>query len=226
MPDVLLIEDEEKIAETVVFAFEQEAFKVRWANQGQLGSSAFKAGSFDLVILDLGLPDISGFEIIKEIRVNDRIPIITLTARAEEIDKVLGLELGSDDYVTKPFSPRELVARAKALLRRTSSETKTRAQQNGFSIDEKKHRISCNGRALNLSKYEYEILQLLMKRPGWVFSREKIMNIIWEEPEESFERTVDAHIKSIRAKIKEISADSNVIVTHRGVGYSFTDSET
>ncbi len=171
--------------------------------------SILDSQKIDLIILDIGLPDKNGFELCKEIRKASNIPIIFLTARDSEIDRVLGLELGGDDYVVKPFSPRELSARVNAVLRRTNlnKEIKEICQKNElpFIIDNNKYIIQYWGQPLDLSRYEFKILELLIKKPGWVYSRNKIMELIWEEPEMSLDRTIDTHIKTIRAKLKKTS---------------------
>ncbi len=181
-------------------------------------------GGADLVILDIGLPDMSGFELLRELRKTSEVPVLVLTARSDEIDRVLGLEMGADDYVVKPFSPRELVSRVRAILRRAAGNAGDEESAPGiFAVDRNRRRICYRGEPLVLSRYEYEILCLFVSRPGWVFSREKIMEIIWVEPEESFERTVDAHIKSIRNKLRAVTPDIDPIETHRGVGYSLRE---
>ena len=178
--------------------------------------------SIDLIVLDIGLPDINGLELCKEIRKAHNIPIIFLTARDDEIDRVVGLEIGADDYLTKPFSPRELSARVKAILRRTHSNTASTPLPS-FQIDESKRRISYFDAILDLSHYEYRILRTFIRRPGHVYSRDQLMSLVWDEPETSMDRTVDAHIKNIRAKLKKIKPEVDPIITHRGVGYSLKE---
>jgi len=218
---ILLIEDESGIAETIIYALSTEGFECVPVSTGKDGLNRVTEEDFDLVILDIGLPDMSGFEVIKQIRTFSDISVLILTARSDEIDRVLGLELGSDDYVIKPFSPRELTARIKAILRR--SEKKESPSSGTFNIDHNKRQITYYGKMLSLSRYEYEILCLFLSRPGWVFSRDQIMNTVWTEPEESFDRTVDAHIKTIRAKLRAINPDKNPVETHRGIGYSMRE---
>jgi two-component system catabolic regulation response regulator CreB len=159
-------------------------------------------------------------------------PVIFLTARADEIDRLLGLELGADDYVVKPFSPRELVARAKAILRRAGSaggdlpSLPSKGKPGPFIVDANKHTISYHGAVLpDLSRYEFKLLQTLLAHPGWVYSRERLMELVWDDPFSSMERTVDAHIKTLRAKLKLIRPDDDPIVTHRGFGYSLKEQE-
>jgi two-component system catabolic regulation response regulator CreB len=179
-----------------------------------------------LIILDIGLPDINGLELFKQIRKVSPLPVIFLTARSEEIDRVLGLELGADDYVTKPFSPRELTARVKAVLRRSGTAPPPHIPQNPdspFSVDEGRRKISYCGQVLELSRYEFNILKTFIRRPGQVFTRDHLMELVWDEPESSMDRTVDAHIKNIRNKLKKIKPGIDPIVTHRGIGYSLKE---
>jgi len=217
---VLIIEDESAIADTITYSLSTEGIDSLWVDTGHHGIEKIKTDSIDLIILDVGLPDISGFDLIKEIRRESDIPVLFLTARAEEIDRVLGLELGADDYVVKPFSPRELSARVKAILRRSNPVISPKPQNNTFEIDRNRRHIKYFGERLPLSRYEYDIMCLLLDKPGWVFSRDAIMESVWSEPDESFDRTVDAHIKAIRAKLKAINPDLDPIETHRGVGYA------
>jgi two-component system, OmpR family, catabolic regulation response regulator CreB len=222
-PIILIIEDESGIADTIAYSLTTEGFEARWVATGREGLDAVAAFPADLVVLDIGLPDMSGFELLKELRRFSRVPVLVLTARSEEIDRILGLELGADDYVVKPFSPRELVSRVRAILRRTAAPPVAPCPAGTFSVDSNRRKISYCGAPLPLSRYEYDILALFISRPGWVFSREKIMEIVWVEPEESLERTVDAHIKSIRNKMRAVRPEADPIVTHRGVGYSLRE---
>jgi two-component system catabolic regulation response regulator CreB len=203
-----------------------------------------------LAVLDVGLPDMGGFDLCREIRKRHDLPILFLTARAGEIDRVVGLELGADDYVVKPFSPRELAARIKAILRRTAkppggggaapmasapsgtapasaegaaSGSGTRPAPLPFRLDAERCAIAFFGTRLELSRYEYRLLAVLIEKPGRVWSRERLMEKAWDEPEASLERTVDAHIKSLRAKLRQIRPDAEAIVTHRGLGYSLKE---
>lgn len=219
---ILLIEDEPGIADTVVYALQTEGYDVLWSDTAKKGLNRLSTESPQLVILDVGLPDRDGFEVCREIRNQSTIPIIILTARSEEIDRVVGLELGADDYVTKPFSPRELTARVKALLRRVGmSMAKENDETTGFQLDKRACEISYQGKVLDLSRYEYRILMLFLEHPRRVYSREQLMDLVWEEPENSFDRTVDTHIKTLRAKIAATSAGKDCIKTHRGLGYAF-----
>ena len=222
MKNILLIEDEQSIADTICYALQTENFIVEWKSLGCEGIGYLKSHAIDLVILDVGLPDMSGFDVCKEMRRFTEVPIIFLTARNSEIDRVVGLEIGADDYVTKPFSPRELVARVKVRLKR-SSHIASRVIHNAlFIVDENANRIIFNDQALELTRYEYLLLKLLISQPERIFSREQLMQKIWDSPEHVMDRTVDAHIKTLRSKLRAISVDAELIKTHRGMGYSIT----
>lgn len=220
---IVIVEDEPAIADTIQYALETEGFRTLLLDCGRSLLTLLTTESIDLIILDVGLPDISGFELCKEIRKSNNVPIIFLTARADEIDRVVGLEIGGDDYVIKPFSPREVTARVKAVLRRSGSAGKTVLERQTFVLDEAKRQFRYLGHALSLSRYEYEILCLLTRRPGQVFSRQQIMELAWEEPDASMERTVDAHVRNLRAKLKVVAPEHDPIVTHWGVGYSLKE---
>ena len=253
-PSVLIIEDEPAIADTLVYALKTEGFAPEWCSTGHDGLAALAAKTFALVVLDVGLPDGSGFDVCKQIRARWAVPVLFLTARNTELDRVLGLELGGDDYLTKPFSPRELTARVKAILRRTNSggaaaishpsDDKGRGANpaggpmpavpahtpsmalsrafatTGFEVDEERCVVSYRGVALELTRYEYRLLKTLVEKPGRVFSREQLMSAAWEDPGASLDRTVDAHIKTLRAKLHAIAPEADPIQTHRGLGYS------
>lgn len=222
---ILLIEDEPAIADTLSYALESEGFRCTWAATGSRGLAEIEKGDVDLILLDVGLPDMNGFELCKALRKTLSIPIIFLTARSGEIDRVVGLEIGADDYVVKPFSPREVTARVKAVLRRFYAAKPKVASpgESAFTIDEARHQISYQSQPLATSRYEFRLLKILIDRPGWVFTREKLMALAWDAPESSMDRTVDAHIKSIRAKLRNITPDIDPIQTHRGVGYSLKE---
>jgi two-component system catabolic regulation response regulator CreB len=221
-PRILIIEDEPAISDNIQFVLESEGLETVRAAMGLEAAPILDHSRVDLIVLDLGLPDISGFDLVKEIRRTRSTPIIVLTARTAEIDRVLGLEIGADDYVAKPFSPRELAARVKAVLRRTYAASGTKTVE-AFAVNISKRTIAFFGTALELSKYEFDILRQLIERKGHVFSREQIMNLVWEQPETSLDRTVDAHIKNIRAKLRAVRPDLEPILTHRGSGYSLRD---
>ena len=219
---VLIIEDEAAIADTLVYACKEAGIETTHHLLGHQAIAEIQKNNFDCVILDVGLPDMTGFDVCKKIREISQVPIIFLTARNHEIDRIVGLEIGADDYVTKPFSPREVVARIKAILRRSEPKTQQFVQQAAqpFMLDEISNRIQYCGQFLVLTRYEFLLLKTLIKQPNRVFSRDQLMDLVWVNAEETLERTVDAHIKTLRAKLRDIDATSEAIVTHRGMGYS------
>lgn len=223
-PKVLIVEDEPAIVDTIRYALETEGFETVSLSCGESVLPFLSRNSVDLIILDVGLPDVSGLELCKEIRRTHSTPIIFLTARTDEVDRVVGLEIGADDYVTKPFSPRELSARVRAVLRRTLAPQNCASPYRVFEINESKRQISYHGKLLDLSRYEYELLKTMVRRPGHVYTRDQLMDLVWEQPESSLDRTVDAHIKNIRAKLKAVIPDDDPIVTHRGIGYSIREN--
>lgn len=222
---ILLVEDEPSIADNIVYALQTEGFEPVWCQTGQDALAKFKHSVFALVILDIGLPDVSGFDLCKKLRASSAVPIIFLTARKDEIDRVVGLEIGADDYVVKPFSPRELTARIRAILRRTESAHAETASGGGapFSVNDERCEIRYHAVPLQLSRYEFRLLKILVEKPGRVYSREQLMELAWEEPEAALDRTVDAHIKTLRAKLRAVREDEDPIRTHRGLGYSLKD---
>lgn len=228
MSKILIVDDEPSIVDNITFALETEGFSSKSCATGDVALHEIGTTHFDLVILDIGLPDMNGFELAKRIRSFSQVPIIFLTARSNEIDRVVGLELGGDDYVTKPFSPRELSARIKAILRRTNADTSAKNVSSQlcsllFKIDDEKMLITYRNEHIELSRTEYRLLKLLVNSPGRVYSRDQLMNHAWEHAGFSLERTVDTHIKTIRQKLKAIHPHHDPIVTHRGIGYSLRD---
>lgn len=235
-PQILLVEDEQAIADTLLYALGSEGLSVRHIELGREVLPALRENPFDLILLDVGLPDTTGFEVLKQLRAapdGRDVPVIFLTARSEEIDRVLGLELGADDYVVKPFSPREVAARVRAILRR---EARARAHAeaevpvspcsaSGVWLHQPEAlRISYRGQALDLTRYEYLLLALLLSRPGWVFTREQIMAKVWADAPDTTDRSIDTHIKTLRAKLRAIDALAEPIVTHRGTGYALAQN--
>ena len=227
---ILCVEDDAAILMPLRYALEREEWQVTWANTGSQAIAFVQQQTFDFIILDVGLPDINGFDVCKKIRQFNHTPLLFLTARDDEIDRIVGLEIGADDYCTKPFSSREIVSRIKAIWRRmeiqsqlqpaqSTIETQTIIAKTWQCIDESLQ-IHYQGSALQLTRYEYRLLKLLIDHPEQVFSRQQLMDHIWEHPEHSLERTVDTHIKSLRQKLKHISAEHDPITTHRGFGYS------
>lgn len=221
MAKVLVVEDEGKIADLVRLYLERDGHLVSVATDGKGGLESFRRLAPDLVILDLMLPEIDGLEVCRQIRRTSSTPIIMLTARAEEVDRLIGLELGADDYVTKPFSPRELAARVRAVLRRTSraavAEPEGRVEVGGLVIDDRRHQASCDGVPLDLTPTEFRLLLTLAREPGRVFTRAQLLDLALGERFEGYERTVDAHIKNLRAKLP--AASRCTITTVYGVGY-------
>jgi two-component system, OmpR family, catabolic regulation response regulator CreB len=238
-PRILVVEDEPSISDAIQFPLESDGCDTECCATGAEALRQVASGRFDLVVLDVGLPDVTGFEVCRRIRESSQVPIVFLTARAEEIDRVVGLEIGGDDYLMKPFSPRELSARVRAVLRRTQNghasavakaDSAVAANAPGrtsdpvpIEIDEERKAIAYFGLPLDLSRYEYRLLVFLAGRPGLVFSRAQLMDAAWEEPEASMERTVDAHVKSLRAKLRAARPGVEAIRTHRGFGYSLAD---
>ena len=232
---ILIIEDEPGIADTLSYALRTEGFEPLCCATGEDALRHYAAAPPALVILDVGLPDVNGFELFKRLRAHADVPVVFLTARSDEIDRVVGLELGADDYVAKPFSPRELVARVRTVLRRTArgaaavpagppaAVAPAVPAAGPLEVDDGRRRIRFYGRALELSRYEYGLLKALAARPGHVFSRDTLLAQVWDDPGESFDRTVDAHVKTLRAKLKAVAPTLEPIRTHRGAGYALAE---
>ena len=227
--NVLIVDDEPAIAEALAYTLGQEGFSTERCELGARALARCKAGGIDFVVLDVGLPDMTGFDVCRELRRGYDIPILFLTARADEVNRIVGLELGGDDYVTKPFSPREVASRIRAISRRARAETSLLSEAisaapgkvAGFTVDPDGQRIAYRDQWLNLTRYEYLLLALLLERPGRILSRAQIMDTVWQDGGESLERTVDTHIKTLRSKLRRVH-DEEVIVTHRGLGYSLS----
>lgn len=221
---ILLLEDEQAIADTLLYALQSEGFEVRHVGLAREALSAFEQAPPDLAILDVGVPDGNGFDVCRAIRKSSELPIVFLTARHEEIDRVLGLELGADDYVVKPFSPREVCARVRAILRRSAASMAPAAAPAPapvpLTLDEQAQRIACGGEWLALTRYEFLLLSTLLRRPQRIFSRAELMDLVWGGAPHTSDRTVDAHIKLLRAKLRERGLAAEVIQTHRHMGYS------
>lgn len=215
---ILLVEDDKPIADNVLLALERDGFACTHVLFGGACLEALKTRPVDLVILDVGLPDINGFEVCKSLRAFSDVPVIFLTARSDEVDRVVGLEIGADDYVLKPFSPRELVARVKTILRRR--QPAVAPISDCLHIDEVRARVTCKGIELELTRAEFFLLCAMNHAPGKVFSRENLMNAAGLA-EASMERAIDTHIKSLRAKLAATAPGVEFIRTHRGLGYSF-----
>lgn len=220
---ILIVDDEPAISDTLAYALQAEGFASDCCTLGAEALARLDAGGHDLVVLDVGLPDISGFDVCRLLRRNSDVPVIFLTARSDEVDRIVGLELGADDYVAKPFSPREVVSRVRAILRRSRPEWRNGAGATAsarFTVDGEGLRVAYHGVWLNLTRYEYLLLTLLLARPGRILSRGQIMENVWQDSGESLERTVDTHVKTLRGKLRAVRADEEPILTHRGLGYS------
>ena len=225
-PRILIVEDEPGIADTLRYALTTEGFEPHWFATGEEALAGTDALAPALVLLDIGLPDLNGLEVFKRLRERRAdLPVIFLTARSDEIDRVVGLELGADDYVAKPFSPRELVARVRTILRRAQRAPAAAAPApvTPFEVDAERKRIRFYGRVLELSRYEYGLLKTLIARPGRVWSRDELLERVWDDPGDSLDRTVDAHVKTLRAKLKAVAPDVEPIRTHRGSGYALAE---
>lgn len=227
---ILLLEDEPAIADTLLYALRSDGFEVVHARLAQDALVLFREAPPDLVILDVGVPDGNGFDVCRELRRSSDLPIVFLTARHEEIDRIVGLELGADDYVTKPFSPREVCARVRAILRRSArtlggpttpvAPAVDVAEGPLLHLDEAAQRVLCRGEPLPLTRYEYALLATLLRRPQRIFGRSELMDLVWSGSPDTSERTVDAHVKLLRAKLRERGLQAEVIQTHRNMGYS------
>lgn len=225
MPSILVVEDEAAIADTLVYALRADGYDVTWFSLAQPALEYLRTSETDLVILDVGLPDINGFELCKSLRRFSEVPVIFLTARSEEIDRVVGLEIGADDYVVKPFSPRELTARVKVIIKRTSlnkHSLPSRKLSHLFSVDDERLQITYRNALLNLTKHEFLLLKELLAQPDRVFSREQLLSALRISSEANYERSIDTHIKSVRAKLRAVAPDAEPIRTHRGFGYSYS----
>jgi len=241
-PCILIAEDEPGIADTLQYVLKSDGFTPVWCPTAAEAIAQFTAEAPALVILDVGLPDLNGFELFKRLQAINRasggaeVPMLFLTARSDEIDRVVGLELGADDYIAKPFSPRELVARVRTILRRSQRGTSaltpaatppapvTAAPPTPpFHLDGERRQVRYYGRLLDLSRYEYGLLCLFVQRPGRVYTRDELLERVWDDASDSFDRTVDAHIKTLRAKLKAIAPEVEPIRTLRGTGYALNE---
>lgn len=232
---VLIVEDEQAIADSIAYALRTDGFTPRHVTLGEQALAVLRSEAApQLVVLDIGLPDMSGLEVCRRLRQFSEVPVIFLTARSDEIDRIVGLEIGADDYVTKPFSPRELVARIRVILRRAGAAPARR--ETGMTIADAvtaaapaparfelralEAKVLFHGQPLDLTRYEYLLLKTLLEHPGHVLSRAQLMARVWSAAPDTLERTVDAHVKSLRAKLRAIDAQADPIHTHRGLGYS------
>jgi two-component system, OmpR family, response regulator RegX3 len=224
LPKVLLIEDEEGLGEALEYQLGREGYEVERATNGAEGLQRFKTMGGDLILLDLMLPGMPGEDVCKEIRKDSNVPIIMLTARDAEIDKVVGLELGADDYITKPFSTRELIARIKAVLRRTSDEGAgdgRALEGGGIRLDRDRFEVTVRGELIHMPRKEFELLELLMANTGRVLTRDTLIDRVWGADYYGDTRTLDVHIKRLRAKCEEDPHNPQHLLTIRGLGYKF-----
>ncbi len=232
MAQILIVEDEPAIADTLIYALQQEGFATVWVSLAGAALEYVQKNPVDLVVLDVGLPDISGFEACRRLRRFSDVPVIFLTARGDEVDRIVGLEIGADDYVVKPFSPREVAARVRAILKRISPPDQLPLPDTGslignlFQIDHERFQIRFRNQPLNLTRHEFRLLQALLSQPDRVLSREQLLNAVGVTVEAGYERSIDGHIKSLRAKLREISVDAEPIQTHRGFGYSYSPAHS
>ena len=224
MKRILIVDDEEMIVRTVKAYRDQEGFKTYTAYDGEEALRAFNEKGPDLIVLDLMLPKLSGIEVTKKIRSTSTVPIIMLTAKASEADRVVGLELGADDYVVKPFSPRELVARVRAVLRRIDGETgaSDRIVSGKLEIDLRSREVTVEGKSIELTPTEFDLLAYLAHHPGQVFTRLQLLREVQGYTYDAFARTIDTHVKNLRHKIETDPKDPKYILTVHGVGYRFT----
>lgn len=225
MSQILVVEDEPTIADAIDYALATEGLTVLRATTLQAARQFLSQAN--LIVLDVSLPDGSGFDFCRELRATSQLPVIFLTSRASEIDRVVGLELGADDYVVKPFSPRELSARVRAVLRRSTAhqspaDTTTPPLTNLLIHDERKQAM-WHGVPLDLTRYEFRLLAVLAGRPGMIFPRSRLLDLVWEQPHGPFDRTVDTHVKTLRAKLQSAHAGTDPIKTMRGEGYAWDE---
>ena len=228
---ILIVEDELAIADSIAYALRTDGFNPVHVALGAHALDAMRAPAGEipaLIVLDVGLPDMNGFEVCRLLRQFSNVPVIFLTARSDEIDRIVGLEIGADDYVTKPFSPRELVARIRVVLRRLGpvapAPAAAAAQSRRFELRAQEARIVYCGQPLELTRYEYLLLKALLEHPGHVLSRAQLMDRVWADAPDTLDRTVDAHVKSLRAKLRAVDPNADPIHTHRGMGYSMASS--
>jgi two-component system, OmpR family, response regulator CpxR len=219
---LLIVDDDVELCSLLKEFLERENFDVDCVHNGQAALEAVQPGAYDLVILDVMLPGLDGFEILKRLRSTNRVPVIMLTARGEDVDRIVGLELGADDYLPKPFNPRELIARVKAILRRTEAKAgRARVEVNGIALDPGTREVTCDGNPVELTTLEFDILEQLMRNAGRVVSRDSLMESLYNRKATPFDRSIDMHVSHLRRKLE---GGKPVIKTIRGVGYQFCQS--
>lgn len=227
MKTILLVDDELKIIQLARDYLEHAGMQVVTANDGKTALAVLRASKPDLIILDLGLPALDGLDVTRVIRKDSNIPIIMLTARSEESDKLVGLELGADDYIVKPFSPKELVARVRAVLRRVEhvEQGGELVRAGDLTLDTPRMRVTVQGRAVDVTPTEFQLLAMLARQPGRIFTRAQLLDAVRGIAFESYERAIDTHIKNLRRKIEPDPRAPRYLLTVYGVGYKFSDSE-
>ena len=224
---VLVVDDEKLIVKGIRFSLEQDGMEVSCAYDGEEALALAKAEKFDIILLDVMLPGLTGFEVCQQIRYFSNVPIIMLTAKGDDMDKILGLEYGADDYITKPFNILEVKARIKAIMRRSGSDSKEKKPEDAIlergdvKIDRESRRVYIEGREINLTAKEFDVLELLMMNPNKVYSREKLLTLVWGEDYPGDVRTVDVHIRRLREKTEENPSEPKYVHTKWGVGYYF-----
>jgi DNA-binding response OmpR family regulator len=224
---ILIVDDEPQITKVLRGYLEQSGYRVVIANDGAMALAQYKHEKPDLVLLDLSLPQMDGIEVARRLRTTSNVPIIMVTARVEETDRLVGLELGADDYITKPFSPREVVARVRAVLRRSGAEPSSPEiiRVADITIDLTKHSVLRGDESLDLTPTEFNLLTTMAREPGRAFTRLQLLEAAQGDAYEGYERTVDAHIRNLRAKIERDTKKPEYVVTVFGVGYKFADSQ-
>lgn len=223
---VLVVDDEKLIVKGIRFSLEQDGMEVTCAYDGEEALTFAREQQFDIILLDIMLPKLSGFEVCQQIREFSNVPIIMLTAKGDDMDKILGLEYGADDYITKPFNILEVKARIKAIIRRTAKQEKKadtagRIQAGDMTIERDNRRVYIEGREINLTAKEFDVLELLATRPNQVYSREKLLTMVWGADYPGDARTVDVHIRRLREKVETNSSEPKYVHTKWGVGYYF-----
>ena len=231
MPDsstILLVDDEDSIQKLLAYPLERDGYRVLQARDGEEALARFAAEEVDLVVLDLMLPKVDGLEVCKRLRAASSVPIIMLTARDDELDKVLGLELGADDYITKPFSIREFRSRVRALLRRAAIPPRSARGEliatDGLTIDVPRRAVEARGKPVQLTYVEFELLRVLAANPGRVFTRQMLLEALWKSSDYRDPRTIDVHVRHLREKLERDPSEPELIFTVRGVGYRFRDA--
>jgi two-component system, OmpR family, response regulator CpxR len=222
MTPLLIIDDDTELCTLLAEFLAREGFSAALEHDGALGLERALAGNFALIVLDLMLPSLDGFALLKQLRTKSRVPVLMLTARGEDVDRIVGLELGADDYLAKPFNPRELVARIRAILRRVQSPSQGRLEVNGVTIDPGTREVTCDGRAIEMTTLEFDILEVLLRSAGRVVSRDTLMESMYNRKATPFDRSIDMHVSHLR---KKLEIERTLIKTVRGVGYQFCRSQ-